>query len=202
VSSQDPLSRRWVLPNEPRPVRLINTVWADRNQVHDDLSAVADLGAWFRSVALDVPKALFTVATLANVHDLRDAFRRLAAFITTDDRLRVVSDRSVADAIRTVNKFALASCASSQLRLHTGQLEQVTTTSGTPLESALSELANHAIGLFTSDDRERLTPCGGPGCVLYFMKDQTRRGWCGDACGNRARAARHYLKVRSTNQTS
>ena len=33
-----------------------------------------------------------------------------------------------------------------------------------------------------------------PGCVLYFIKDHPRREWCSTACGNRARAARHYAR--------
>src|SRR2546429_545268 len=35
------------------------------------------------------------------------------------------------------------------------------------------------------------------GCVLYFVKDHPRREWCSAACGNRARAARHYSRHRA-----
>ncbi|KAA2262011.1 hypothetical protein F0L68_14580 [Solihabitans fulvus] len=48
------------------------------------------------------------------------------------------------------------------------------------------------------DDRpDRIRPCGNPECVLYFYdvsKSGTRR-WCSmTACGNRAKASRHYTR--------
>jgi predicted RNA-binding Zn ribbon-like protein len=190
--------RQWVLPDEPRPLRLINTLWADRVDVHDDLSTAADLRAWLSAVDLHVPKGTVALSSLADMHDLRDAFRALAAFVTSDVRIRVTADQSITAAIRTVNTAAGKSVAAAQLRVESSALERVVVRPGTPLESAFSVLANEAIELFTSGDRERLTACGGPGCVLYFMKDHTRRNWCGDACGNRARVARHYRKVRET----
>ncbi|WP_317183827.1 CGNR zinc finger domain-containing protein [Intrasporangium sp.] len=39
--------------------------------------------------------------------------------------------------------------------------------------------------------------CYGPGCVLYFVREHTRREWCSAGCGNRARVARHYHRTRS-----
>jgi predicted RNA-binding Zn ribbon-like protein len=148
-------------------------------------------------VDLDVPRAPISLTSLAGVHDLRDAFRGLAALVTADDRTRVIADQSVTAAIRTLNTVAAQSASISRLRLHSFTLERLVAGSGTALQSALSVLANEAMELFTSSDSELLAACGGPGCVLYFMKDHTRRNWCGDACGNRARAARHYRKVRA-----
>jgi predicted RNA-binding Zn ribbon-like protein len=197
---QNASPRQWVLPDEPRPLRLINTLWADRVEVHDDLSTVVDLRSWLSDIELHVPKSIVALSSLATIHDLRHAFRALAAFVTSDNRIRLTSDQSITAAIRTVNIAAGNSVAAVQLRLQSSALERVVVRPGTPLESAFSVLANEAIALCTSGDRERLTACGGPGCVLYFMKDHTRRNWCGDACGNRARAARHYRKVRETTE--
>ena len=45
-------------------------------------------------------------------------------------------------------------------------------------------------------DSPQLRACHAPGCVLYFLKDHPRREWCSTACGNRARAARHYRRHR------
>ena len=44
--------------------------------------------------------------------------------------------------------------------------------------------------------RAELRACHAPGCVLLFLKDHPRRAWCSDACGNRARQARHYARTR------
>ena len=78
--------RSWVLPDEPVPVRLMNTIWADRAGVHDDLSTPADLGAWLQSVYRRRSTATVTRHQLADARQLRDALRRIAAFISADTR--------------------------------------------------------------------------------------------------------------------
>lgn len=52
-----------------------------------------------------------------------------------------------------------------------------------------------------ADRPDRVRRCGHPDCVLYFF-DTSRNGtrrWCSmDACGNRAKAGRHYARARNT----
>jgi predicted RNA-binding Zn ribbon-like protein len=60
----------------------------------------------------------------------------------------------------------------------------------------LSAFAADAIELLTGPRRDDLRGCGAPGCVLLFLKDHPRREWCSNACGNRARQARHYRRRR------
>jgi predicted RNA-binding Zn ribbon-like protein len=62
--------------------------------------------------------------------------------------------------------------------------------------AALSLLAVESIDLLTGAAAGSLRACHAPGCVLYFVKDHPRREWCSTACGNRARAARHYRRHR------
>jgi predicted RNA-binding Zn ribbon-like protein len=57
-------------------------------------------------------------------------------------------------------------------------------------------LARDAIDLLTGTTAGDLRACGAPGCILLFVKDHPRREWCSNACGNRARQARHYERVR------
>jgi predicted RNA-binding Zn ribbon-like protein len=59
----------------------------------------------------------------------------------------------------------------------------------------LAALAADAIALITGPDRARLGACDAPGCVLMFVKRHPRRAWCSNACGNRARQARHYHRI-------
>ena len=59
----------------------------------------------------------------------------------------------------------------------------------------LAALAGDAIELVTGPRRADLRACGAPGCVLVFLKDHPRREWCSNACGNRARQARHYRRA-------
>jgi predicted RNA-binding Zn ribbon-like protein len=61
--------------------------------------------------------------------------------------------------------------------------------------TGLAGIAQQAVALL-ADRGDQLRACHAPGCVLYFVKSHPRREWCSVACGNRARAARHYDKIR------
>ena len=65
-----------------------------------------------------------------------------------------------------------------------------------PTDIALAALAADAIDVLTEPDGDNLRACGAPGCVLIFVRDHPRRTWCSETCGNRARQARHYERVR------
>jgi predicted RNA-binding Zn ribbon-like protein len=60
----------------------------------------------------------------------------------------------------------------------------------------MAAFAADAIALITGPGRDRLHHCSAPGCVLAFLGADPRRRWCCDACGNRARQARHYRRTR------
>ena len=64
----------------------------------------------------------------------------------------------------------------------------------TATDVVLGEIAASAIELVTGSD---LRVCGAPRCVLMFVKDHPRREWCSNACGNRARQARHYARTQA-----
>src|SRR6267154_2201100 len=61
--------------------------------------------------------------------------------------------------------------------------------------TGLAGIAQQAVALL-ADHGDKLRACHAPGCILYFVKSHPRREWCSVACGNRARAARHYDKIR------
>jgi predicted RNA-binding Zn ribbon-like protein len=52
--------------------------------------------------------------------------------------------------------------------------------------------------LMAGENPVGLRACYAPGCVLYFVNSHPRREWCSTACGNRARAARHYQRHHTT----
>lgn len=183
----------WLLPDEPVPVRLMNTVWADRYGVHDALRTPADLAGWLAATQLGAGRV--TTGHLAAFRDLRDALRRLAALLTDDGRPTAASPLQVAEAVEAVNRCADAGPARPRLRLHDGQLQRDDAPTGA--DGALATVAREAVALLTDPDDVRLGACHAPGCVLYFVKDHPRRGWCSTACGNRARAARYYQRRRA-----
>ena len=45
--------RAWALPGEPVPVRLMSTIWAGPDGLHDDLRVPADVDQWLDAVGLD-----------------------------------------------------------------------------------------------------------------------------------------------------
>ncbi|WP_165495117.1 CGNR zinc finger domain-containing protein, partial [Actinomadura roseirufa] len=63
-------------------------------------------------------------------------------------------------------------------------------------DAALALVARSAITIFGGPSRTAVRACGGPGCVLFFVKNHPRREWCSPGCGNRARVGRHYQRHR------
>ncbi len=187
----------WVLADEPIPVRLMATIWADTDGLHDDFAAPPDLDAWLDAVGVDRAGVAATGAEFLSARDLRDAVRRLAAQITGDQRAAAASAiAGVQDAVRIVNAAA-GKRSIPRLRLNDAVLELATDSPGSPVVACLAEIAGEAQHLL-GEQGSRLRACHAPGCVLYFAKTHPRREWCSVACGNRARAARHYRSVRST----
>src|ERR1700734_1516101 len=106
-SVADPAERDWVLPDEPLPVRLMSTIWADADGPHDDLRTTADVDEWLDAVGVDRAGAHATEGELAITRALRDAVRRLAAHLTrggTPGAAAAAAD--VAAAVSQVNSIA------------------------------------------------------------------------------------------------
>ena len=182
-------------------MRLINTIWADTAGVHDDLTTPAALHGWLATVdprhaadALGDPRR----DELTEAKLLRDSLRRLAAFTTDDPRPAAQSPvDSVDDAVAAVNR-AVTHLPHAQLVIRGGRLHRDHPTSTSPTRVALAELAHDSIDILTGPSATNLRACHAPGCVLYFVKSHPRREWCSETCGNRARAARHYRRIRET----
>jgi predicted RNA-binding Zn ribbon-like protein len=201
------------LRGEPLPVELMNTIWADRDGVHDALAEPAGTRAWLRAVAPRIDLMSGDDLDDLAVHDLdrlarrlvrlRDALRRLAAESTGDPRPAAESATEELDAaVSEVNKAAGAAPRWSALVWAPGDSpRRLTRAGGRPPAAAVSAIAEEAIDLFSQGDRLRLRACLAPGCVLYFLKDHPRREWCSQACGNRARSARHYQRHRHAGST-
>lgn len=51
--------------------------------------------------------------------------------------------------------------------------------------------------LMVADPRVPIDRCAATGCRHYLLRRRSNRRWCSpEGCGNRARVARHHLKVR------
>jgi len=200
------------LLGEPLPVDFMNTIWADRAGVHDALRTDAEVWAWLQAAgprlepsdaAVDQWLRAGTPADLNDAGDrlrrLRDALRRLAAEQTRDPRPAAASAIAIAaEALDVLNQTAASAPRWSGVEVTaTHAMTRITSTDSSPGTAVAALLAEQAIDLFTGELRGDLRACLAPGCVLYFVKYHPRREWCSTACGNRARAARHYQRHRT-----
>ncbi len=103
---------------------------------------------------------------------------------------------AVDDAVATLNEAA-GHLAGPRLARRGGQLRLEQDGSVSRVKAGLAEVAGQSIRLLGGDEARELRACCAPGCVLYFVRSHPRREWCSVACGNRARAARHYQRVRA-----
>ena len=173
----------------------MNTVRAERGTVRDDLQRPVDLAAWLSSAGFH-PTGV-TTADLQAARGLRDALRTLAAHVTADDRPAAAPpDGDLARAVDVVNAHR-RSTPPDQLVLADGALRRETPPAGHDVADGLAAGGAAAIDLLAGPAAATVRACHGPRCVLYFVQDHPRREWCSAACGNRARAARHYRRHRS-----
>ncbi len=202
-------SLRTVAPllGEPLPVELMNTIWADRDGVHDALGSPAETRAWLRSVSDrdDVPGADLTAwlgslseEELKTVHQdlraLRNGARSLAARQTDDTRQPALMSVEVTTALVSIN--ALAASAPAWPVLHwpdKGSPQASRGSESPPGPVFVADVARATVTLI-GGTADQLRACQAPGCVLYFIKQHPRREWCSAGCGNRARQARHYRR--------
>lgn len=194
----NPRARAWVLPGEPVPVRLMNTIWADTSGIHDDLTTTDDVRDWLVATGVCDRISACSRRELQRARLLRDALRRLAGFLTDDPRQAAESPLTDLDAAMNAVNSLTAQAQPDQLSLSRGQLRLADQTSVPTATTGLAKVATDAVHLLTGPDAPHIRACQAPGCVLYFVKAHPRREWCSDACGNRARAARHYQRIRTS----
>lgn len=119
--------------------------------------------------------------------------------------LREVFDAQVegrpapAEALSDVNAFAASVPTSVQLITSAdGVLAQTRWHTEHGGNAKLASIAREAIVLMANtEQRQKLRRCANPTCSMLFLAENRRRVWCSSAvCGNRARAARHYRRIR------
>lgn len=131
----------WLLPDEPAPVRYMNTIWADTRGVHDELTDAMALRDWLAAVTncerTDLGRA--TQDEFTGALRLRDGLRRLAAHCTADGRPAAQSPvTEIDEAVRIVNSL-LADLPRTQLVIRDGQLHSVNARHASPIRSSLAD---------------------------------------------------------------
>lgn len=179
---------RWL--GEPLAVDLANTVMMVREgKAVDLLTAPEDLHRWLEAERDRLADCTLAGAHLEEVRAFRDAVRSLLAAAAE-------GTTPPPEAIEHVNAASAASPMAPQLEAgNEGDLRTVERSAKhDPLAQLLGILARSTIALLTDLERERLQVCRAPSCGMFFLG---ARRWCCAACGNRARAARHYRRMKA-----
>lgn len=131
-------------------------------------------------------------AVLQDALALREALHRL--IIAAEARQRPAS----ADLDR-LNHWLAAVPTTLRLATNTDGYVWMRSQAASGLHVPLVRLAHMAAELLTSGQVQRVHRCAGPGCGWLFLdtSPNRRRRWCSmEGCGNRAKAKRHYQKLR------
>jgi predicted RNA-binding Zn ribbon-like protein len=148
------------------------------------LDSPGDLGAWLEADGPLEPEERDEVSL------------RLAEFVTLRASIRELLDASIvggpfpAAAVERINEASAR--VPRVLRLAPDGTTETPLSAG-PTRLLLARIAWSAIELLGNPDRSSRR-CGA--CGSYFEATRSDRLWCSNACGNRARVARHHARRR------
>ncbi|MER5932342.1 CGNR zinc finger domain-containing protein [Streptomyces sp. NPDC002054] len=176
------------LTGEPVALDLLNTRWMEGGEPQDlfagaaGLSRVAGLAVWLGANGL-ADRFRADAATLVHLLTAREAIARAVADPADPKACALI------DGVLRHGRIRLTLTAEGQ-----GERAEFADPAWGPAWIA----ARDYLGLLTAAP-DRIRRCAGEGCVLHFhdvSRNGTRR-WCSmAACGNRAKASRHYARTR------
>ncbi|WP_327089971.1 ABATE domain-containing protein [Nonomuraea sp. NBC_01738] len=181
--------------DDPLTLRFASTIRARRTGLTDALDTPESMSQWLAANSLPIPG--LTEETHRRVVALRQAVRALFAKAVSPAPPSSADANALPpfqEALALVNREA--SPVLRQLSWQGGWQEEAAPTAATEESRLTAALAEATIGFFASPDVKEVRACPAPRCVLYFVKKHPRQEWCSIACGNRARAARHYHQHR------
>ena len=179
---------RWL--GEPLAIDLANTVMVIRDgEAVDLLAGPQGLRRWLEAEEARLGECAFAVDNLDDICALRDVVRRLLGARAA----RTALPRGDLDSL---NAASAAAPVAPWLDAEEGGRLDVVERAGAadPLAQLQGRLARSAIALLGAADADLLRVCRAPSCGMFFVGE---RRWCCAACGNRARAARHYERTRA-----
>jgi predicted RNA-binding Zn ribbon-like protein len=174
---------------DPLAVAFANTRHAVRGKEIEGIGTPSELSKWLHEHHLP---AHADEPDLQSFLTLRDAIRSLLRATTEKEPLPEPDTATLNNASEQAPRWPTLSGTPESGYTVT----EVATAN--PLAAARGELARDAIALLGGPLRDDLRACQAPGCIQYFVKDHPRREWCSAGCGNRARAARHYTRHKSS----
>jgi predicted RNA-binding Zn ribbon-like protein len=180
--------------------------WHLSSQPTERLTSYAELIAWARAINLLPDRAAQQLLRAADQHPaeaarvldravaLREAIYRIFVAVT-EGKSPPVDDQATlnAELSRSLNK--------SRLVWNKAGFDWGRQGEDSDLDQVLWWVLRSATNLLTSEDIQRVGVCAddrGCGWLFYDTSRNRTRQWCSmRGCGNRAKARRHYEKVRS-----
>jgi predicted RNA-binding Zn ribbon-like protein len=181
------------LRDEPAAIELHNTIYAVAGQACDGLADAASSAAFLSLIAPRLTSREPPAGPAPNPSQLatlratvRDALHSIVNTTPLTPKTAVA-----------LNRYASAarSSATVQIAADGSVTDGVDWHGASRIDVLLAAFAADTIELLTGPHREQIKACGAPGCVLLYLRDHPRRQWCSNACGNRARQARHYERT-------
>jgi predicted RNA-binding Zn ribbon-like protein len=175
---------------EPLSIELHNTLYAVRGVEVDGLADERGVAAWLEAVNDRLPEPAGNID--------RERLVALRGVVRDVLGAAAAGRRPSADAIAALNAASAADPRSLEAVWRGGRLHAEPKHRGPAELAVLGAIATDAIALVGGPQAADLHACGAPGCILMFLRDHPRREWCSARCGNRARQARHYARVRAS----
>lgn len=177
---------RWL--GEDLSIDLANTVMVVREggESVDLLADKTQMQRWLESERErhGIAELEFGAGDFTRLCELRDAVRDLFAASAEGGPLPGA-------ALDCLNAVSAQDPCSPRLCIREDGVAEVRESSGTGIDRLLGMAARAAIRLLCEPERAELHLCRAPSCGMFFLG---KRRWCCAACGNRARAARHYSR--------
>lgn len=175
----------WDWLGEALAVDFANTTKRSGGQERELLLDPEDLVTWAAAEAGRVPAIDAGVVRLGELRTLRDDVKALLhAVVSGEHPPRPAAER--------VNARLRAAPLVPQLR--DGATVLAPATAAAPLDELLARVAHSAIELSAAGG---VGFCDAPSCGQFFERRRVSQLWCSDACGTRARVARHAHRHRA-----
>lgn len=168
----------------PPAVDLANTVMVTTAGERDLLASEEQLEDWIGAERGRIPGVEAASGRLAEVRDLRETVRELL-------HARARGKRPPERSRLKINAISASMPVRTALTADGRAVEEPDAADRYALFEAT--VARSAIEF--ADRRESpLRVCEAPSCGMLFLQEHPRQVWCSQACGNRARVARHAAR--------
>lgn len=181
--SRDDVSWDWL--GEPLAIDFANTVLRRGSTYEELLVSAGDVVTWARHEDGRVPRLDRAPAArrLGEIRAVRDDVFALLHATAHGNRLPAAAAGRINARVRAHPVLRVLGAAPGTA---------TTEVAGDPdAVAALLAIVAHATVQLIADSGNAVTLCDAPSCGQFFTRTRRNQRWCGPACGNRARVARH-----------